>query len=111
MIATITAIAEKNKFSDRSDNNSWDRTFSISTIVVATIRAAISGEWFPYDHCDRWTSFFFVSDRSDHSDRTDHMETRLKRTDTYITLTDDLSLDRKCDPSQSGWMGVKEVKF
>ena len=46
--------------------------------------------------------FFFVSDRSDHSVRTDHMETRLKRTDTYTTLTDDLSLDRKCDPSQSG---------
>ena len=47
---------------------------------------------------------FFVSDRSDHSDRTDHMGTRLKRTDTYTTLTDDLSLDRKCDPSQSGWV-------
>ena len=45
---------------------------------------------------------FFLRDRSDHSDRTDHMETRLKRTDTYTTLTDDLSLDRKCDPSQSG---------
>ena len=48
--------------------------------------------------------FFFLSDRSDHSDRTDHMETRLKRTDTYTTLTDDLSLDRECDPSQSGWV-------
>ena len=53
MIATITAIAEKNKFSDRSDNNRWDRAFSISTIVVAAIRAAIAGEWFPYDRCDR----------------------------------------------------------
>ena len=60
MIATITAIAEKNKFSDRSDNNRWDRAFSISTIVVAAIRAAIAGEWFPYDRCDRcdrWTFF------------------------------------------------------
>ena len=47
---------------------------------------------------------FFLSDRSDHSNRTDHMETRLERTDTYTTLTDDLSLDRKCDPSQSGWV-------
>ena len=41
MIATIAAIAdEKNTFSDRSDNNRWDRTFSISAIFVA----AIAGE-------------------------------------------------------------------
>ena len=53
MIATITAIAEKNKFSDRSDNNRWDRAFSVSTVVVAAIPAAIAGEWFPYDRCDR----------------------------------------------------------
>ena len=81
MIATIgviAAIAEKKKnfsvhsdhmkplSSDRSDNNSrWDMTSSISPIVVA----AITGEWFPYD---RWTFFL-----SDHSDRSDHMETGL----------------------------------
>ena len=47
---------------------------------------------------------FFLSDRSDHSDRTDQMETRLKRTDTCTTLTEDLSLERECDPSQSGWV-------
>ena len=44
MIATITEIELK----------------SISAIFVATIAviAAIAGEWFPYDRCDRWT---FVS--------------------------------------------------
>ena len=81
MIATITAIAEKNKFSDR-----W-RVVSIWSLWSL-----------------RSLNLFFLSDRSDHSDRTDHMETRLKRTDTYTTLTDDLSLDRECDPSQSGWV-------
>ena len=43
---------EKKKFSDRSDrsnNNRLDRKSSISAIVVA----AIAGEWFPYDRCDR----------------------------------------------------------
>ena len=61
-IAVIAAIAEKKKVqrsqrsyqkplsSDRSDNNPWDRKSSISAIVVA----AIAGEWFPYDRCDRW---------------------------------------------------------
>ena len=70
---------------DRSDNNRWDGTFSISVIVVA----AIAGEWFPYDRydpCDSWT--FFLSDRS-------------KNTYTTLTEWDDLSLDRQCDPSQS----------
>ena len=51
--------------SDRSENNRWDIKSSISAIVVT----AIDGEWFPYD---RWT--FFLSDRSNHSDRSDHME-------------------------------------
>ena len=37
----------------------------------AMVVAAIAGEWFPYDRCDRW--FFFLSDRSDHSD---HMDTK-----------------------------------
>ena len=37
----------------------------IATIAVI---AAITGEWFPYDRCDRLTFF---------SDRGDHMETRL----------------------------------
>ena len=50
--------------SDRSDNNHRDRTFYISVIVVAAI-AATAGKWFPYDHYG-------------HSDRSDHMETRLK---------------------------------
>ena len=51
--------------SDRNDNDRWDIKSSISAIVVT----AIAGELFPYD---RW--LFFLSDRSDHSDRNDHME-------------------------------------
>ena len=53
-IAVIAAIAEKKKFSDRSDhmkplssdrsdNNRWDIKSSISAIVVT----AIAEEWFP----------------------------------------------------------------
>ena len=68
MIAVITAIAVGKKgsaiiaiiwkplSSDRSDNDRWDRTFSISAIVVAAI-ATIAGKWFPYDRCDRGTFF------------------------------------------------------
>ena len=67
-IAVIAAIAEKKKFSDRSDNNRWDIKSSISAIVVA----AIAGEWFPYDRLT-----FFLTEHSDHSDRSDHMETGL----------------------------------
>ena len=52
-IAVIAAIAEKKKFSDRSDNNRWDIKSSISAIVVT----AIAEEWFPYEH---WTFFFSV---------------------------------------------------
>ena len=88
-IAVIAAIAEKKSsaiaailkiirkppssdrsdLSDRSDNDRWDIKISISVIVVA----AIGGKWFPYDRGDRWTFFFL----SDHSNRSDHMETRL----------------------------------
>ena len=83
MIATIAVIAaiaeEKKNFSDRSDhmkplsidrsdNNRWDIKSSISAIVVA----AIAGEWFPYDRLT-----FFLTEHSDHSDRSDHMETGL----------------------------------
>ena len=76
-MAVIAAIAEKEKYfsdrsdhmkplsSDRSDNKRWDIKSSILAIVVA----AIAGEWFPYD---RWTFFL-----SNHSDRSDHMETGL----------------------------------
>ena len=53
MIATIATITEI-------------ELRSISAIVVA----AIAGEWFPYDRCDRWTFF-------QRRDRSDHMETRL----------------------------------
>ena len=66
MIATIDRSDHmKPLSSDRSDNNRWDIKSSILAIVVA----AIAGEWFPYD---RWTFFL-----SDHSDRSDHMETGL----------------------------------
>ena len=74
-IAVIAAITEKKKFSDRSDNDRWDRTFYISGIVVA----AIAGEWF---HMIAMIAaiaevFFCLSDRSDHSDGNDDMETGL----------------------------------
>ena len=67
-IAVIAAMAEKKNSaimwkplsSDLSDNDRWDRTFYISAIVVAAI-----------------AEFFFLSDRSDHSDGSDHMETGL----------------------------------
>ena len=81
MITTIAVIAEKKKRSaiaviigiiwqplssnrsDRSDNDRWYRTFSISAIVVTSIAATatIPGKWFPYDRCDHcncWTFFF-----------------------------------------------------
>ena len=80
-IAVIAATAKKKKknfsdrsdhmkplFSNRSDNNRWDIKSSISAIVVA----AIAGEWFPYDRLT-----FFLTEHSDHSDRSDHMETGL----------------------------------
>ena len=74
-IAVIAAITDKKKFSDRSDNDRWDRTFYISGIVVA----AIAGEWF---HMIAMIAaiaevFFCLSDRSDHSDGSDDMETGL----------------------------------
>ena len=50
-IAAIIAITWKPLSSERSDNDRWDRTFSISAILVA----AIAGKWFPYD---RWNFFF-----------------------------------------------------
>ena len=73
-IAVIAAITEKKKFSDRSDNDRWDRTFYISGIVVA----AIAGEWFHMiAMIAAIAEVFFLSDRSDHSDGSDHMETGL----------------------------------
>ena len=77
-IAAIIAVTWKPLCSDR-----WDRNFPISAIVIA----AVAGKWFPYDHydrSDRWTFFFFFSDRSDCSD---HMETRLKWTTFYHVLS------------------------
>ena len=50
-IAAIIAIIWKPLSGERSDNDRWDRTFSISAILVA----AIAGKWFPYD---RWIFFF-----------------------------------------------------
>ena len=42
----------------------WDRTFYISAIVVA----AIAGEWFHMISASAEV-FFFLSDRTDHSDK------------------------------------------
>ena len=65
--------------SDRSDNNRWDVKSSFSAIVVA----AIAGEWFL---CDRWTFFL-----SDHSDRSDHMETGFNLSQQPSTLPPQLA--------------------
>ena len=59
-IAAIVAIIWKPLSSDRGDrsnNDRWDRTFSISAIVVPAI-STIAGKWFPCDRYDRWTFFF-----------------------------------------------------
>ena len=56
-IAAIVAIIWKPLSSDRGDrsnNDRWDRTFSIPATVVAAI-STIAGKCFP---CDRWTFFF-----------------------------------------------------
>ena len=79
----IATIAEKKKFSNHMETTlqrsqrqrSLDRTFYISAIVVA----AIAGEWF---HMIAMIAaiaevFFCLSDRSDHSDGNDDMETGL----------------------------------
>ena len=71
-IAVIAAITEKKKFSDRSDNDRWDRTFYISGIVVA----AIAGEWFHMIAMIAAIAEVFFS-LSDHSDASDYMETGL----------------------------------
>ena len=81
-IAVIAAITEKKNSAiiwkplsgDRSDNDRWDRTFYISAIVVA----AIAGKWFHMiAMIAAIAEFFFLSDRSDYSDGSDHMETGL----------------------------------
>ena len=68
----IATIAEKKKFSDhmettlqRSQRQRSHITFYISAIVVA----AIAGEWF--HTIAMIAEFFFLSDRSDHSDGSD----------------------------------------
>ena len=80
MIATITVIAEiaeKKKFRDHMETTLQrsqrqrslrDKTIYISAIVVA----AIAGEEFPKIAAIAEV-FFFLSDRSDHSDRSHHM--------------------------------------
>ena len=55
--------------SDRSDNNPRDIKSSISAIVVTAI-----------------AELFFLSNRSDHSDRSDHMETGLDLSQQTSTL-------------------------
>ena len=75
MIATITviaAIAEKKKFSDHMETtlqrSQRQRSLYISAIVVA----AIAREQFHMIAAIAEVFFFFLSD---HSDRSDHMET------------------------------------
>ena len=115
MIASIAAIAEKNKFSDRSDNNRWDRTFSISAIVDAAIHAAIAGECM-VSIWSLWSRRWLIDGRWPMAIAAITAivaiiwKPGLRDRNTYTTLTDDLSLDRKCMWSLSEF-GVKEVKF
>ena len=55
MIATTAVIAEKKKFSDRSDDmeTTFQRSLESGFLMIAEL--------------------FFLSDRSDHNDRSDHM--------------------------------------
>ena len=57
-IAVIAAITEK-KFSDRGNHSDhMETSFEIELkSISATVVGAIAEEWFPYDHCDRWTFF------------------------------------------------------
>ena len=55
-----SAIVRKPRSSDRSDNDRWDRIFSISAIVVAAIAWKVVSIW-----SLRSLNFFFLSDRSD----------------------------------------------
>ena len=91
MIATIAEKKKSSDHSDCSDNNRWDGTFSISGIVVA----AIAGECFLCDRCDRWT-FFFSAIAAITAIVTIMWKPGIRDRNTYTTLTDDLPLDRKC---------------
>ena len=77
MIATIAVIAEKKKLQRSYGNHS---PVIAATTIAEIVVAAIAGEWF---HMIAMIAaiaevFFFLSDRSrDHSDGSDHMETRL----------------------------------
>ena len=75
--SVIAAIIWKPLSRVRSNNDRWDRKNSISAIGVAAI-ATIAGKWFPYDHYDLYHAITVLFFLSDHSDRSDHMETRLK---------------------------------
>ena len=86
IIQVQRSYAWKPLYSDRIDNDRWDRTFYISAIVVA----AFAGEWF---HMIAMIAalaevFFFLSDRSDHSDGSDHMETGLNLIIAYLKRKD-----------------------
>ena len=82
-IAVIVAIAEKKKVQWSYENHSpaIAATTSAETelFVSAIFVAAIAGEWFPMIAMIAAIAgdFYFLSDRSDHSDGSDHMKTGL----------------------------------
>ena len=72
MIATIAVIAEKKKTSAIAAIIAiiWNHSPAIAATTISVIVvAAIAEEWF--------AELFFLGGRSDHSDRSDHMETGL----------------------------------
>ena len=76
MIATIAVIAEKKKVQRSYGNHS---PVIAATTIAEIVVAAIAGEWF---HMIAMIAaiaevFFCLSDRSDHSDGNDDMETGL----------------------------------
>ena len=82
-IAVIAAIAEKKKRSQRSVAIIWNHSQAIAATTIVGDRC----------RCDRWRvvsiwslNVFLFSDRSDHSDRSHHMETGLIKTILYIRV-------------------------
>ena len=84
-IAMITVIAEKKKvqWSQPSYGNHFPEFAAtmiaeIEKILSQRSITTIAGKWFPYDHYDLYHAITVLFFLSDHSDRSDHMETRLK---------------------------------
>ena len=70
--SSAIAIIRKPLSSNRSDR--IEKVLSQRSLSLQSLESGFHND--RYDRCDRWT-FFFVRYRSDHRDRSHHMETRL----------------------------------